>query len=116
MRSGQGNANDFLFTFSSTEEYCRTFDLTCRIPSSVVEDALRSGDLFCLDVDSAESELPTTRIIRRVEEILNAHGEGTSKPLRICIPSFGSPQWRDIHPRVTLKDIWSINLCQLTLW
>ena len=74
----------------------------------MVEEVLRSGDLICLDVDSAESGLPTTRAIRRVEEILKVGGEETSKPFRICIPSLGSPQWGDITSQVTSKYIWLI--------
>jgi len=84
------------------------------MPSSIVEDALRSGDLICLNVDSAASELPTTKIIQQVEDILKCEGEGTLKPVRICIPSFGSPQWRDVNSQVAVKDIWLTNHLQFT--
>ena len=95
---------------SSTEEYCRTFDLTCRIPSSIVEGALQTGDHIRLDVDSPESELSTRRIIRRIKDIFNTEGEASSKPLRICIPSLGSPQWGDLNPQVVLKQFDKIEV------
>jgi elongator complex protein 4 len=81
----------------STEEYCRIFDLTCRIPHSIVDDALQSDDLICLNI----SEL--TEIIRRIEQILKTDDQVSSVPIRICIPSFGSPQWGDLTSQVGLK-------------
>jgi hypothetical protein len=30
-------------------------------------------------------------------------GEASSKALRICIPSFGSPQWGDLGSQVSLE-------------
>lgn len=95
---------------SSTEEHCRTFDLTCRIPPSVVEGALQTGHCICLSVDSheSESELSTVRIIQRIEDILNAESETSSRPLRICIPSLGSPQWGDLNSQVHSTQILQV--------
>src|ERR1700685_4506501 len=96
------NRSEWIFRVfaSSTEEYCRTFDLTCRIRSSIVEGALQTGDHIRLEVDSPESKRSTRRIIRRIKDILNTEGEASSKPLRICIPSLGAPQWGDLNPQV----------------
>jgi len=91
--------------FRSTEEYCRTLDLTCRIPRSDIEDALRSGQLSFLSVDGVDSEEnSSTKILRQIAQVLKAEKArpSSSTPLRICIPSFGSPQWGALRSQVKL--------------
>jgi elongator complex protein 4 len=97
--------NDWLFS-RAMEEYCQTFDLTCRIPHSIIHGALQSGNLIYLNIDSTQSDSCPTKIIRRIEEYLHTEGQGSSIPLRICIPSLGSPQWGDLTPQVALKRLW----------
>jgi len=39
---------------------------------------------------------------------MNIEGEGSPKPLRICIPSLGSPQWGDLHSQEILWFLYSL--------
>jgi elongator complex protein 4 len=85
----------------SAEEYCRAFDLTCQIPAPTIEGALASKRLICVTVDSSE-ERSTTKIINRIMQVLEDEEPMTAglRPLRICIPSLGSPQWGDLRSQV----------------
>jgi elongator complex protein 4 len=67
--------------------------MTCRIPHSVVEGAIQSGDLICLDVNTPRLEV----VFQHMEEILKTESH---IPLRICIPHLGSPQWGDLNSQV----------------
>jgi elongator complex protein 4 len=97
--------NGVIIVFRSAEEYCRTLDLTCRIPETLVEDAIRLKELQCVDLASEESGEPlsTLRIISQIAWILKTETltQPPSEPLRICIPSFASPQWGDLHNQVS---------------
>jgi elongator complex protein 4 len=88
----------------SAEEYCRPFDLTARIPHSVVESSRQTDQLVCLDVLGfhGPGEPITSRVIRKLAHMLEADA-ASSRPLRICIPSFGSPQWGDLGNKVKSK-------------
>ncbi|KAJ7102205.1 PAXNEB-domain-containing protein [Mycena belliarum] len=77
---------------SAAEDACRTFDLTTRIPSEIVADALTSGQLSFVDVESTPGRPTTVCVLERLSELL-ARGD---TPLRICVPSLGSPDWGDL--------------------
>jgi elongator complex protein 4 len=87
----------------SGEDYCRTFDLARRIPRSVVEDSIKKRQLILLNVSSNEpnvdSEPVTTKIIKRLADVI-ATESSESRPIRICIPLLGSPQWGDLDGKV----------------
>lgn len=87
--------------YRSSEEYCRTFDLTTRIPKSIVEGAIQKGELFFVAIDSTESNSLATTILLRLEELLKRDTAPFALPIRICIPSLGSPQWGDVKPQVS---------------
>ncbi|KAL1951653.1 hypothetical protein VTO73DRAFT_802 [Trametes versicolor] len=87
----------------STDDYCRTFDLTCRMPEAIV-DAARSDGRF-LDVSPEEDTPKEARrscrtVIRRLTEML-AQRDAEIEPLatRICIPALGSYEWGDLTPQ-----------------
>ncbi|KAJ7492898.1 PAXNEB-domain-containing protein [Mycena latifolia] len=84
---------------SAAEDACRTFDLTARIPAGVVADALASGQLAVVDVDTASGRPATVHVLERLAEILSA-GDA---PLRICVPSLGSPHWGDLTTQDILR-------------
>jgi elongator complex protein 4 len=91
-------------TSRSADNFCRTFDLTCRIPGSVIDDALVTKDLVGVGVSESlhAEDRPSisTIIIGKMSNILNLETEGIgydSRPIRICIPSLGSPQWGDLR-------------------
>lgn len=97
-------------TAYSAEEYCHTFDLTCQIPPSIVESAIASKRLICVNVDSGEKQ-PTTRIIDQIVQILKDEDPVTcSKPLRLCIPSLGSPHWGDLSSQDVMFFLHSLRM------
>ncbi|TCD61750.1 hypothetical protein EIP91_007976 [Steccherinum ochraceum] len=95
-------------------DFCNVFDLTTRIPPSVVESASSSGHLKFVQVttpDTDEDDLPTTlRVLARVQELLGSPtSEGTARtPIRLCIPSLGSPQWGDLRPQDICRFLHSL--------
>lgn len=94
----------FLWIRTSTPDFCQTFDLTTRVPASVLEDAVSSGQLVYINVDSSSSDLPYThRVLQKLQDLVAGNRAGSSalRPLRISIPSLGSPQWGDLEPRVS---------------
>jgi elongator complex protein 4 len=84
---------------SSTEDYCRPLDLSCRIPSPDIEAAIHSGKLLFFDVGGTYSEESSTaKTLRQITQVLKA--EKVDVPFRICIPSLGSPQWGALENQV----------------
>ncbi|KAK7058787.1 Elongator subunit elp4 [Paramarasmius palmivorus] len=76
----------------SLEDYCATFDLTTRIPESFIQTALSAGQLSFCDVTTlGPARISTLEVISRLEEVLESKGKTT--PLRICLPTLGSPSW-----------------------
>ncbi|KAH8102466.1 PAXNEB-domain-containing protein [Cristinia sonorae] len=86
------------------EEYCKVFDLTAKIPISVLDASHSSNQLKLIEVTPTESSpsAPFTHaILSKVENLLGGEENDPAaarKPLRLCIPSLGSPQWGDLTP------------------
>lgn len=78
---------------SSADDFCRTFDLTYKVPRHFLDQAIQSSQLVLLDASS-----DWTRLIDLVAESLGASQDAV--PVRICIPLLGSPGWGDPHPKV----------------
>ncbi|KAK0465377.1 PAXNEB-domain-containing protein [Desarmillaria tabescens] len=91
-------------TLSGTEEFCSTFDLTCRIPNSIINSALHSGQLSLFDVGTVgmdDVSIPcSTLVLRQIEKVIRAGSPST--PLRICIEALGSPEWGDVNSHITI--------------
>ncbi|KAK0198657.1 PAXNEB-domain-containing protein [Armillaria mellea] len=92
-------------SLSGTEEYCSTFDLTCRMPNSIINSALQSRQLSLFDVGTVgmdDVSTPySTFVLRQIEKVIRAGSPST--PLRICIPALGSPEWGDVNSRDILR-------------
>ncbi|KII93335.1 hypothetical protein PLICRDRAFT_131000 [Plicaturopsis crispa FD-325 SS-3] len=96
---------------SSTEEYCRTFDLTSRIPAPIIEEATESKRLNFVSIAEAYPDgLSTTNILRRLSDILNQENPDVANraPLRICIPALGAPEWGDLTSKDILQFLHSL--------
>lgn len=78
------------------------FDLTARISSAVVESSCSSSQLRFIPVSLSESAPYTREVLLRIGELLGADQSDsiTRSPLRLCIPSLGSPQWGDLGVHV----------------
>ncbi|KAI0639753.1 Elongator complex protein 4 [Trametes polyzona] len=88
----------------STEDYCRTFDLTCRMPESVIQAARDEGRFLAvnLEEDTAASVRGSScrAVLRQLSEVLSrAEAEATPLATRICIPALGSYEWGDLSPQ-----------------
>ena len=67
------------------------------MPKELIDDAVKSGQLQFLDLEGRK--LSITVII---DEITRAIETDSSLPLRVCIPSLGSPIWGDVTAQVIL--------------
>ncbi|KAF8078423.1 PAXNEB-domain-containing protein [Lyophyllum atratum] len=99
-------------TLQSTDDYCHNFDLTNRVPVSVIEGGLRSGQLSFINPHSSGSErISTFKVLRDITDILESgtsEVQSSSAPLRICIPSLGSPPWGELKPQDVLYFLHSL--------
>ncbi|KAJ7071316.1 Elongator complex protein 4 [Mycena amicta] len=74
-------------------ENCHTFDLSVRIPPSVVLDAVSSNLLTIVSIASP------AQVLDSLQGLLASN----DAPLRICIPSFASPYWGDLNSQDILR-------------
>ncbi|KZV75589.1 PAXNEB-domain-containing protein [Peniophora sp. CONT] len=87
---------------NDTDEYCRTFDLTARIPSSV----LQSAKVQYVGVSDEEKGSDTVvAILGRLKNTLDTVGDGV---VRVCIPALGSPEWGDLTSTDILRFLHSL--------
>lgn len=92
------------FFDQSTLDFCHTFDLSSRVPNSVVKDAIHSGQLILISPRQSSGEgTATSRMLSQITTLLlpgEAGSSTTQPPFRICIPSLGSPHWGDFTDQV----------------
>ncbi|KAF5377686.1 hypothetical protein D9615_005236 [Tricholomella constricta] len=95
---------------SSTDEYCFNFDLSSRVPPSTIEESVRAGQLSFIETQS-NSRISTSEVLSRITGILrpeSSEAHSSSTPLRICIPSLGSPQWGELTQQDILYFLHSL--------
>ena len=81
---------------ANDDDFCEAaFDLASTVPESVIRDARASGKLFFIDNPD--------EVVRALDRQLAAGG--ASAPVRICVPSLGSPWWGDIERTVRLREL-----------
>ncbi|KAI0778532.1 PAXNEB-domain-containing protein [Trametes elegans] len=86
----------------SAEDYCKTFDLTCRVPQAVIGNARAEGKFVGVSPEDASTPERTSScrtIIRRLSDILSQDGPEAQVATRICIPALGSYEWGDLSPQ-----------------
>ena len=81
----------------NSETFCHNFELSSRVPKELIDDAVKSGQLRFLDLEGRKFSI--TAIFG---EIMRAIEADSSLPLRVCIPSLGSPIWGDVTVQVIL--------------
>ncbi|KZT21654.1 PAXNEB-domain-containing protein [Neolentinus lepideus HHB14362 ss-1] len=84
---------------SSTEEFCSTFDLTCRIPEQVISEASAAQTVSFIPVSHQGDASPSDIVLNQVADILQKDRRSTPWATRICVPLFGSAEWGDIVPQ-----------------
>ena len=83
-----------------SDDYCHTFDLSVHVPETVVQRALRADTLVYLRIDHNSAERSTFKILESLSESLLTQEANGSNPIRICIPSLGSPFWGRLTSQV----------------
>ncbi|TFK57380.1 hypothetical protein OE88DRAFT_1671322 [Heliocybe sulcata] len=83
---------------SSADEFCATFDLTCRIPAQVIAQAAEAQILSFIPVSHTGDSSPSDSVLKRVADVLQRNGP-TPQATRICVPFFGSAEWGDLTPQ-----------------
>ena len=85
---------------ANDDDFCEAaFDLSSTVPESVIRDARASGKLFF--IDKADG------VVRALDRQLAAGA--ASAPVRICVPSLGSPWWGDIGRKVRIREL--VHVC-----
>lgn len=90
-------------------EFCRDFDLTSRIPDSVLDVALQTQQLCFISTESTSRErTSTSHVLGQISDILESTGSGqpSPTPVRICIRSLGSPQWGELTDQDILRFLY----------
>lgn len=72
-----------------------------QVPKEILESALSSQRLLFLDTSSETGEQSTTRVLRKIEELLR-QASAPRAALRISVPSLGSPHWGDLSSGVSI--------------
>ncbi|KDQ63824.1 hypothetical protein JAAARDRAFT_170039 [Jaapia argillacea MUCL 33604] len=84
----------------SEEDYCRTFDLTCQLPASIVDSATAESTMTFLTTKLADGSTSLVEsTISAITDLLHKDVQGQSStpiPRRICVPALGSCQWGDM--------------------
>jgi elongator complex protein 4 len=81
----------------NSETFCHNFELPSRVSKELIGDAVKSGQLHFLDLEGRKISL--TAIFDEIARVIEAD---SSLPLRVCIPSLGSPVWGDVTTQVIL--------------
>ncbi|KAJ7900052.1 Elongator complex protein 4 [Mycena olivaceomarginata] len=81
---------------STTADACRTFDLSTRVPPAVIADAVAARRLVLVPLEATRT---TARVLEHLAEVLVA----ASAPLRVCVPTLGSPSWGDLGAQDILR-------------
>ena len=84
----------------NSETFCHNFELSSRIPKELIDDVVKSGQLQFLNLEGRKLSIKAI-----IDEITRAIEADRSLPLRVCIPSLGSPMWGDMTAQVILY-IW----------
>lgn len=93
---------------SSKDDYCHTFDLSSRIPESVMQDASDTNRLIILGVHVDENvKASITRLLGNIQDVLSVSSSDTAL-MRLCIPALGSAQWGDLEPADVLYFLHSL--------
>ncbi|KIM67133.1 hypothetical protein SCLCIDRAFT_109196 [Scleroderma citrinum Foug A] len=93
---------------SSSDDYCHTFDLTSRIPASVVQNACNTKQLVFLEVNSSRDAGGSIRsLLGRIQGVVSA-APSEMGPIRLCVPALGSPQWGDVDAAAILWFLHSL--------
>ncbi|KAJ3737021.1 PAXNEB-domain-containing protein [Lentinula guzmanii] len=99
-----------------SEDFCRTFDLTTRIPSFTIEKALNDGQLYTCNVldtldptSRSECFSVTQAVLLNIEDVLSQRSSKIpNTPLRICIPGLGSYAWGDLRTQDILQFLYQL--------
>ncbi|KAJ8463312.1 hypothetical protein ONZ51_g10335 [Trametes cubensis] len=85
----------------SADDFCRTFDLTARMPEAVINSARSEGRFLDIDpqAESSATSSPCRNVIQKLSEILAQREPDHSLAPRVCIPSLGSYEWGDLSPQ-----------------
>ncbi|KAH6917199.1 Elongator complex protein 4 [Coprinopsis sp. MPI-PUGE-AT-0042] len=96
MKQFQTTVND-----QTSDDFCHVFDLTNRLPQSVVDEARSSGKLSFVEPDPSLAAPFIATATKRIETLLK---NDSSLPIRLCIPSLGSPLcWGDLKSQDILS-------------
>lgn len=84
---------------SPSDEFCQTFDLTSRIPQTVINRAAKTDQLAYISVADGPDA-----VLHQIAALLESRGN--DRPVRICVRSLGSPEWGDMGGQEILRFLY----------
>lgn len=74
------------------DRFCDTFDLTCRIPMSVIDEAYNAKRLVPLNL-TVNNDLASEMdgLVKQIKHVLAT--TPSTEVVRLCIATLGSPEW-----------------------
>lgn len=88
-----------IISFRSADRFCDTFDLTCRIPVSVIDEACNAKRLIPLNLNlNNDFESSVDGHMKQIKHVLAT--TPSTEVIRLCIPTLGSPEWGEHYPAV----------------
>lgn len=99
MRAIRGSVT---VSFRPADHFCDTFDLTCRIPLSVIEEVHNAKRLIPLDL-TINNDLASSMdgLVNQIKHVLAT--TPLTEVVRLCIAALGSPEWGECCPAVRDK-------------
>lgn len=94
----------------SAENFCDTFDLTCRIPMSVIDEAHNAKRLIPVNLTINPSSMDG--LVKQIKHILAT--TLSTEVVRLCITTLGSPEWGDHCPAVSDTFLFKCNSSRYT--
>lgn len=96
----------------SADHFCDTFDLTCRIPASVIDEAHNAKRLITLNLTiNNDLESSMDGRMKQIKHVLAT--TPSTEVVRVCIPALGSPEWGEHCPAV--RDFFFVHM-QCSSW
>ncbi|KAF8140080.1 PAXNEB-domain-containing protein [Boletus edulis] len=89
------------------DRFCEPFDLTRRIPMSVIDDAYDAKKLIPLNL-AINNDLTSSMdgLVKRIKHVLAT--TPSTEVVRLCITSLGSPEWGEYCPADLLRFLYAL--------
>jgi len=91
----------------SADHFCDTFDLSCRIPMSVIDEAHAARRLIPLNLN-LDNNLASSMdgLLKQIKHVLTI--TPSTEVVRLCIAALGTPEWGEHCPEDILRFLYAL--------